>query len=232
MPAAAAPDTRLSIPLDSGWRFLQASGLKGAEAPAFDDARWAAVDIPHTWNRIGNEGTERSRLSNNVQGVGWYRLHFKVPRAASGSRYFLQFDAVSAVADVWLNGRYLGRHKGAFSRFRFDASPFIDPAGDNLLVVKADNSRPEPGASTQDVIPLSGDFFVFGGIYRSVTLIVTASVHVDLMDYGGPGVYARALDIDARKATVQVSGKLVNDGTKSRQCVAEFSIEDAAGAVV
>jgi hypothetical protein len=26
------------------------------------------------WNRIGNEGIQRSRLSNNVQGIGWHRL--------------------------------------------------------------------------------------------------------------------------------------------------------------
>jgi len=181
---AAAQDARLIAPLDSGWRFTQAPDLTGVEAPAYDDARWISVDLPHTWNRIGNEGTQRSPLSNNVQGVGWYRLHFRPPPAAAASSYFLQFDAVGAVADVWLNGRYLGKHAGAFSRFRFDASSSIKPLGDNVLVVKADNSRPQPGTSTQDVIPLSGDFFVFGGIYRNVSLIVTRPVHVDLLDFG------------------------------------------------
>jgi beta-galactosidase len=194
---AAAQDARITMPLDTGWRFQQASGLSGVEAPAFDDTRWTSVDVPHTWNRLGNDGIERSPLSNDVQGVGWYRLHFEAPPAAAGSRYFLQFDAVSAIADVWLNGEYLGKHQGAFSRFRFDASSFINPSGDNLLVVKADNSRPQPGASTQDVIPLAGDFFVFGGIYRSVALIATHPVHVDLMDFGGPGLYARMLDVNA-----------------------------------
>jgi hypothetical protein len=92
--------------------------------------------------------------------------YFKPPQVAAGSRYFLQFDAVGAVADVWLNGRHLGKHAGAFSRFRFDASSSINLSGDNVLVVKADNSRPQPGASTQDVIPLSGDCFVFGGATR------------------------------------------------------------------
>jgi beta-galactosidase len=229
---AAAQDARLIAPLDAGWRFTQASGLSGVEAPAFDDARWTMVELPHTWNRIGNEGTERSPLSNNVQGVGWYRLHFKPPPAAAGSRYFLQFDAVGAVADVWLNGRYLGKHAGAFSRFRFDASSSINPLGDNMLVVKADNSRPQPGASTQDVIPLSGDFFVFGGIYRKVSLIVTRPTHVDLLDFGGPGLYARALDIDATGATVQLLGRVANDLKKPRRITVEFAIEDAAGGIV
>jgi beta-galactosidase len=232
MSMVAAQDARLTMPLDTGWRFQQASGLLGVEARAFDDTRWTSIDVPHTWNRLGNDGLERSPLSNDVQGVGWYRLHFRTPQVAAGSRYFLQFDAVGAVADVWLNGEYLGKHQGAFSRFRFDASSFINPSGDNLLVVKADNSRTQPGASTQDVIPLSGDFFVFGGIYRSVALIVTQPVHVDLLDFGGPGLYARILDIDATSATVQVSGSLVNDDGKQRQVMVEFAIEDAGGNVI
>ena len=229
---AAAQSPRLAAPLDAGWRFTQASDLSGVEAPTFDDARWSRVEVPHTWNRIGNDGTERSPLSNNVQGVGWYRLHFKPPRAAAGSRYFLQFDAVGAVADVWLNGQYLGKHSGAFSRFRFDASSSIKPSGDNVLVVKADNSRPQPGASTENVIPLSGDFFVFGGIYRKVSLIVTRPVHVDLLDLGGPGLYAHALDIDAAGAAVQLSGRIANDLKDPQRISVEFAIEDAVGGVV
>jgi len=225
---AAAQEPRLITPLDTGWRFTQAPDLTGVEAPAFDDARWTPVELPHTWNRIGNDGTERSPLSNNVQGVGWYRLHFKPPHVAAGSRYFLQFDAVGAVADVWLNGRYLGKHAGAFSRFRVDGSSAIHISGDNVLVVKADNSRPQPGSSTQDLIPLSGDFFVFGGIYRKVSLIIMRPVHVDLLDFGGPGLYAHAIEIDAAGATVHFSGRVANDLKTPRRISVEFAIEDAS----
>ena len=130
--------------------------------------------MPHTWNRIGNEGVQFARVEQRA-GVGWYRLRFDAPTEPKGQRhrYFLQFNAVGNVADVWLNGHYLGKHAGAFSRFRFDATAAINREGHNILVVKADNSRPQPGSTTAAVIPLSGDFFVFGGIYRDVALIVT-----------------------------------------------------------
>lgn len=229
---AAAQDARLTIPLNSGWRFVQQDGLSGAQAPGFDDAHWTPVEVPHTWNRLGNPGIERSPLTNDKQGTGWYRLRFQTPRVAAGSRYFLQFDAVGAIADVWMNGRYVGKHAGAFSRFRFDVSDFMNASGDNLLAVKADNSRPAPNATTQDVIPLSGDFFVFGGIYRAVTLVVTQPVHVDLMDFGGPGLYARALDINAAKAKIRMSCRVVDDAPTARRVSVEFSIEDAAHMVV
>lgn len=239
---AGAQDVRVSAPLNAGWRFMQSQDLENVEAPGFDDASWGSVDVPHTWNRIGNEGTERSPLSNDVQGIGWYRLHFKAPPARAGSRYFLQFDAVSTVADVWLNGRYLGKHAGAFARFRFDASTCIHAGADNVLVVKADNSRPRPGSSTQDVIPLSGDFFMFGGIYREVSLIVMNPVHVDMLDFGGPGVYARLLDVDAGAglpaavppgtANLQLSGRIANELKMPQRVVVAFTLRDATGATV
>jgi beta-galactosidase len=229
---AFAGEPRVSLSLDHGWRFQQSDSVTGAENRGFDDSAWQAVDVPHTWNRIGNEGTERSPLSNNVQGVGWYRLRFATPAAQGASRYFLQFDAVGAVADVWLNGRYLGKHAGAFSRFRFDATSAIDSSGDNLLVVKADNSKPEPGSSTAAVIPLSGDFFVFGGIYRNVSLVVTHEAHVDLLDHGGPGVYADATFTEPDTASVHVATRVVNDGLKPTTVMVETAIEDADGKIV
>jgi beta-galactosidase len=222
---------RLALPLNAGWRFKQASDLKGAEGVQFDDSDWSQVTIPHTWNRIGNVGTERSPQSNNVQGTGWYRLHFTAPSAAKGSRYFLQFDAVGTIADVWVNGHYLGKHEGAFARFRLDATAAVH-AGDNLLAVRADNSRPQPGATTENLIPLSGDFFMFGGIYRSVTLLVTSATHIDLLDFGGPGVYARTLEIHPDTATVQVTSRVVNNEALPRRLRVATDITDQDGKVV
>src|SRR5271170_7456644 len=116
---AVAQTARVEVSLDHGWHFQQSDTLSGVENPGFDDSTWSTVDVPHTWNRIGNEGTTRSPLSNNTQGIGWYRLKFATPPPVKGHarRYFLQFDAVGNIADVWLNGHYLGKHSGAFARF-------------------------------------------------------------------------------------------------------------------
>jgi beta-galactosidase len=225
-------EPRVSLDLSRGWRFRQGAGLSDVQSSAFDDSQWIQVEVPHTWNRIGNEGTERSALTNTVQGVGWYRLRFTTPAASATRRYFLQFDGVGAVADVWLNGHYLGKHAGAFSRFRLDASAAVKPSGENLLVVRADNSRPQPGSTTENVIPLSGDFFVFGGIYRGVTLISTDLVHVDMLDYGGPGLYARTETCDSNAAAVRVSAKLVDDGSKPRTVIVGTRIESDAKVIV
>ena len=220
-------------PLDDGWRVRQDNALTGAEAPAFDDSGWQNVDLPYTWNHIGNPGNVRAATSNSVQGVGWYRHSFKVAAVPAGKHYFLQFDGVGEIADVWLNGQYLGQHRGAFQRFRFDATKAIK-AGDNVLVVKADNSKPAPGSTTQDLIPMSGDFFIHGGIYRPVSLLTTDAVHIDLMDFGGPGVYARATLMAGvlDDASVEVRNRVANDSAEAAKVTVETRIEDGAGKAV
>jgi beta-galactosidase len=99
-------------------------------------------------------------------------------------------------------------------------------------VVKADNTKAQPGSSTAAVIPLSGDFFVFGGIYRNVSLVVTHEAHVDLLDHGGPGVYAQVVSIDPAAAVVRVATRAVSDGPKPTKVLVETAIEDADGKVV
>ena len=139
--------------LDHGWRFHFGIS-EGAQQPAFDDAGWETVDLPHTWNAA--DGTRKDFR----RGTGWYRLHFPAPANATGRRSYLRFDNVNTVSTIWLNGRELGTHWSATSAFCYDATPALKPGVDNLLVVRADNTRRD------DVPPLEGDFTIFGGIYR------------------------------------------------------------------
>lgn len=188
--------------------------------------------LPHSWNGIGEYRLERSSGTANAQGVGWYRLRLDGARPAAGERVFLQFDGVGNVADIWVNGTHVGRHAGAFSRFRIDVTEALDRRGPNLIAVRADNSRPEPGSTTEHVIPLLGDFFIHGGLYRPVSLIIVPDAHIDLLDHGGPGAYGRALSIDADKAEVQVLTRLRNSADAIRALTLQAEVRDAEGRMV
>ncbi len=94
-----------------------------------------------------------------------------------------------------MNGVHVGQHKGGYSRFRFDVTKAWKPGAANLIVVKADNSKPAIGSSTEHVMPLAGDFFQHGGMYRGVSLIEANDVGIDLLDFGGPGVYVRTGEV-------------------------------------
>ncbi len=215
--------------LNEGWRFRYGDAPDAVTGTSFDDGAWAVVNVPHTWNRIGEYRTTRSADSNDKQGVGYYRRHLKAPASLKGRREYLQFDAVGNIANVWVNGVHLGTHKGAFSRFRFDITDVLKAGADNVIVVKADNSKPALGSSTQDVIPLGGDFFIFGGIYRGVSLIDAADVGIDLLDHGGPGVYARALSVAPDNAEINVHARLRNLGFRSQALAGEIIVRDDAG---
>ena len=165
----AAASGRAETVLAEGWRFHQGDVSGDATVAGFDDAGWQRVAVPHTWNRVGNYDVKRRPDADTTRGIGWYRLRFTLPAVAAGKRVHLQFDAASIVADVWVNGRKLGSHEGAFSRFRVDATDAVRP-GENVLSVKVDNSKPEPGSTTEFVVPISGDFFMYGGLYRPVSL--------------------------------------------------------------
>lgn len=227
-PAQAARDVTA---LSHGWRFHFGDAAATVTGTGFDDAGWEAVPVPHTWNRIGSYGTERSPDSNNKQGIGWYRLSLQAPAAEAGMRQYLDFGAVGKIADVWVNGVHVGTHKGAFARFRFDVTKVWKPGESNLIVVRADNSKVEPGSSTAEVIPLSGDFFLHGGMYRGVSLLQLPSASIDPLDYAGPGVYARAAEVTDARATVDVRTMLRNAGA-ARDLTLTTQIRDADGKVV
>lgn len=50
----------------------------------------------------------------------WYRRRFTAPASAAGHTWLLHFGAVDWRADVWLDGRLLGRHEGGYDPFSFD----------------------------------------------------------------------------------------------------------------
>lgn len=212
-------------PLRDGWRFVRADA-PGAEAVAFDDKAWAPVSTPHTYN-IADSGVGGTKARGEPEGVyyrgpAWYRLaldHAPKP----GQRYFLQFDGAALKADVYLNGKKLGTHEGGYAAFRFDATEVLK-AGQNVLAVRVDNARNTRFA------PLNGDFFIFGGLYRAVSLVEASDVHVDLSDWGGPGVYGRTESISAGQAKISAKVLVRNDRAAPASVQVVARIVDAKGA--
>ena len=233
---SGAVEPRVEMSLRDGWRFILGPD-SATELQAEPDATWARVSVPHTWNRVGyykDSPASHINTAENVVttlGVGWYKLVFTPPADTAGLQSFLQFDAASRIATVWLNGTLLGTHKGSFSRFRLESTKALKPGQTNTLTVRVDNSKPALGGPTADVLPLTGDFFVYGGLYRPVSLIVTQKVHLDLMDYGSAGIYANTTAIVSGVAHMQVRARVRNDSGQSSTVVLRTRLLDAQGNV-
>lgn len=208
--AFASDDGRRIHPLDQPWSFH----FGGADGASVDERPWTSVRLPHTWNgRDGEDGGGYER------GVGWYKTTFVSPPA--GRRVWIEFDGAAIRTDVVVNDRSIGRHDGGYARFRFDITDALKP-GENNLSVRVDS---KPAA----VAPLGGDFTVFGGIYRPVRLVETAPVHIDLADFGGPGVVMTASNVSDASADIALQARIANDGGRTARGVVRWRLLDAQG---
>lgn len=197
--ARRGPDPRIQVLLNDAWRYAPGP-VPDAEEPAFDDRTWQSVDLPHTWNA----GDAFDEEPGYRRGEGWYRRTLAVDGALAGKRLFLFFEGANQVADVFVNGRAVGRHVGGYTAFAFDITPYVDWGDPNIIAVRVDNSH-DP-----EIPPLDADFTFYGGIYRDVWLVATDSVHVDVLDHASPGIFVDTPDISAERATVRIRGTVVN----------------------
>ncbi|MBX3594056.1 MAG: beta-galactosidase [Sphingomonas sp.] len=227
-PRSAAAAGRTITDLASGWQFRFDDALS-PETAGPSTASWDPVTLPHSWNRLGEYRIGRTTATDNRQGKGWYRRSIDGRTLPRGKRHVIEFEGVGNIADLWVNGRHAGHHAGAFSRFRFDITDLLDPDRTNLILLRADNSAPAPDSTTRNVIPLLGDFFIHGGIYRPARLIHVPASHIALDDFGGPGVYADShVDGDG---TGRISSRVMLTGAASGQHMVAL-LHDAAGRIV
>jgi len=186
-------------PLNHGWQFGVCDRV-GENEPVV--ASWELIELPHVWN-LADPRQEGPRA---------YRCSLDLETPDEQHQYFVSFGAVAGVCRVWLNGQFLGEHRGGYSCFRFALGKAARP-GLNELTVLADNTR------FSDIIPLGGDFNNYGGIYREVELICTGETHFDLMYHGTNG-----LNLTAQPdGTVNIASRIVS---RSDAALAEYTILD------
>lgn len=207
------------INLNENWKFILQKELEEETGPTKigDDSDWETINIPHTWN--AEDGVDD--VPGYYRGIGWYRKHFAVDSSYKGRRILITFEAVNQVAEVWLNGTYLGKHIGGYTGFSFDITDCVYPsqAEDNLLVVKADNSY------DYDIPPHSGDFNMYGGIYRDVRLLIVDPLHIVSTRVTTP-------EVSVTSAVVRVITEVKNDSEVVKDCKLVTEIVDAEGNVI
>lgn len=222
-PQPYAPPTshRQDLILDAGWRFIR-QDVSGAEAASFDDGSWTNINLPHTWNNLdGQDGG-----NNYYRGIGWYRKHFPVDGGLTNRAFFLKFDGAFSVADVYVNGSYVGQHQGGFAAFTFDVTPYLSVGADNVVAVKVNN------AFNADIPPLNADFTFFGGLHREVHFLVTDRVQISPLDYGSPGIYLKTTGVSSNSANLQVTAVLSNATATAQSVAVRTVVVDAQTNIV
>lgn len=164
--------------LDGTWKF-GGKVLAPEEALSADYSEWEDVTIPHTWNAADADDGG----GNYLRTTYWYHKEFDVEEDIEGKRIYVEFLGSNTRTDVYINGEKVGEtHKGGYTAFRYDITDYVK-SGVNVMDVKVDNMP------TQEIAPISGDFNMYGGIYRRVYLVTVDDVHISLDDNGSSGLF-------------------------------------------
>lgn len=207
---------RSVISLDKNWEFYKGTIDKNTDTASL---AWQAINIPHTWNNI-----DMQQDTTYYEGDGWYQKILTLGEEYRGKRLFLRFAGVGNVADIYVNGRFIGEHKGGYSAFCFEITDAVQLGKKNIIAVKANNKmRP-------DVIPINHNLFAnYGGIYRSVELIVTGKLNITTLDYASSGVYISQENVSAQSADISVKVKLENKYDTTKAVNVQAIVEDEKG---
>lgn len=174
---------RTVISLDGDWLFSPTyetnETAKGASPEAGDES-WHVMPVPNFWNpsRIWLHGeTMGTPAGHRPKGVSdtyfqkesrrcddytfnyrktdaaWYRQWIDLPADISGKRVTLDFDGVSKICEVYINGHEAAKHIGMFGSFEVDGSKYFKP-GRNLIAVKVLRNAGTSGEVGNDALEI------------------------------------------------------------------------------
>nr|WP_319509985.1 glycoside hydrolase family 2 TIM barrel-domain containing protein [uncultured Draconibacterium sp.] len=217
----AQNDSRLTRSINESWYFHKGE-ISLESKMDFNDTGWQPIAIPHTWNNVDATDDE----PGYYRGEAWYGKTLFIPEQFAKQHTFLCFEGVNQVADVFLNGNWVGQHKGGYTRFNFDITPYISYSAKNQLMVKVSN------AHDKHIPPLSADFTFFGGIYRDVYLLHVSDVHFACDDNASSGIYISTPSVSKELAEINIKSLISNQSSKQRHIKLENRILDHNGKIV
>lgn len=192
------------VNINRNWRFFS-----NIERRTSDGAQ--TVNLPHTWNNDALSGKE-----DYFRGLGNYMKDIAVPQAWQNKRVFIRFGGAGTVANLFINGRHVGEHRGGYTAFTFEITNFLKYGESNTFWVIVNNS------SQLDVLPTAGDINIYGGLYRDVELIVADASMISVRDNGSDGVCLVQRAVSQEKAEVDAKVKI--DGLPDRTLTVNLAV--------
>ena len=206
---AASTAMRQVINFNRVWKF-DLGDHPGAEAMAYDDTKWETIGLPHSFS------IPYFLSPKFYEGYGCYRKSFNLSRASwQGRRIFLEFDGVFQDAELFVNGRLVGEHKGGYTGFSYEITNVVHQ-GNNLVAVRVNNLW------NAQLAPRSGEHVFSGGIYRDVRLVITAPLHVTWY-----GTFVTTPHVSKTSGTVNVKTEVVNESNKLKTATVITCVLDA-----
>jgi beta-glucuronidase len=151
-----------------GW-FMNNKYTPGESAlHEYDFSRAPKLKVPGDWNM------QRESLFF-YEGPVWYERDFTY-QTKEHTRVFLHIGAANYKSWFWVNGKKVCEHEGGYTSFNCEVTAAIHTGG-NFIVAAVDNTRHEDGVPT-----LETDWWNYGGLTRSVSLIEVPETFIDQYD--------------------------------------------------
>lgn len=210
------------LTMNTGWLYSP-NDYENGESVNLNEKDFEQVTIPHA-NKILEKhiGDDFLEQIDSYRFISWYRRHFTLDETYAGKSVYINFEGVATVADVYVNGEYVGTHKGAYNSFTFDITDFLKTDGsDNVIAVKVDSTK------HSDIPPEGGrvDYCLFGGIVRDVNLIVKEKLHID-------NIFITTPNLKNGDSSANIEVDILNGSKSATQVKATATVKDAEGKVV
>jgi beta-galactosidase len=194
---------RDTILINDNWKFIR-QGTTDAMTTEYNDAHWQKINIPHCFNVTDPYDND----NDYYRGIVTYRKKIILPDSLKGKSITLFFEGANQSSDVFVNGIFAGSHKGGYTAFSFPIDQFLVwGRKENVITVQLSN------AVDMSFPPLHVGFTSYGGIYRSVKLIVTnQSIHFATNDHGSQGVFINTPKVNKSAAVIEIKGSIQHNG--------------------
>lgn len=171
------------------WDFcLTESPLHEPEQFFSDTSGWEKIKVPGQWQMQGYGHPNYTNVQYpfpvdppyvpNENPTGHYVRTFQMNSIEEGE-YFLHFEGVETVFEVWLNGQYVGYGTGSRLSSEYNVSPYL-VEGENKVQVKVMQWAAMSYVEDQDMWWLSGIFRQVYLFHREAGEVVDYFVHAGL----------------------------------------------------
>ena len=193
--AASGPHNLQTVDMYTGGSEVPGQVWDAYPRPQMRRERW--MNLNGKWRLNGQEilvpFPPQALLSGYKGRVGAkleYARSFTLPEEffseqGKGGRVLLHFGAVDQVAEVFLNGRFVGRHEGGYLPFWFDVTEYLadDEKGENLLCVKAEDTLSARYPYGKQRKARGGMWYTpVSGIWQSVWLEPVPDSYIERLD--------------------------------------------------
>jgi beta-galactosidase len=205
------------VPIPNNWKPNQGIAPE-LVLPKADAWETTPIKIPSHWNvntwgngRHVGAGTKQPYFPDSVYypsypehwddvRMAWMKRSFTPPNYWNGKKLLLHFEAVSGMAEIYINGQKTGENFGRFLPFEIDVTKYVRFDQPNEILVGVRSLRlfdktSEKYSKMRTPYPPGSNMDNIDGIWQDVYLLAVPVVHIDDV-FVKPFVHRNTLEVE------------------------------------